>query len=185
MSTRSTRQLGWLSVVVVSTAWSAFIACHDDGGGGAPGDSPDAVSEQGGTLGAAGAPAVGSTAAGGAPAHAEPLDGAGQASGGDDSAGGDASGGSPEGDAGASFGQGGDTGTAGKGPTNPAPTICEQVVDYLTSCNQLEGASEGGRNCSPDNPASQCVVPCLLEKSCDELTNWPEPILECVDYCSR
>jgi len=73
--------------------------------------------------------------------------------------------------------------SGGAGPGSPG-TICEQAISYLTDCGQLEGAGEAGQNCDPDNPASQCVVPCLLAKPCQELSHWPQPIIACVNTCS-
>ena len=84
-----------------------------------------------------------------------------------------------------SAGSGAVGGTAGGGSAGGAPigTIYEQVSAYLTSCGQTQGAAEATQNCNPDNELSQCVVACMLAKPCDDVGNWPAPILGCVSEC--
>ena len=192
------------SVLVACALFGVSSACSDDEpgtasnaeGGKAAGGAPGA--ETGDRAGAGGAP-DGSDESG-AGSHAENTGGAAEDQVREPAASGAGAGGvagAPEGGAAGSEDSepaGGGAGGSGGGGTNsggaaatsgagPGPNICEQVVAYLTSCDQLQGATEGSQNCSPDNPASQCVVPCLLAKPCQNLGNWPEPILDCVVGC--
>jgi len=87
-------------------------------------------------------------------------------------------------------GEAGNAGTAtagsgGSGGSGEAPVgdICEQVAAYLTSCGQSQGAGEAAQNCDPNLGLSQCIVPCLLAKPCEDVGNWPAPILGCVSEC--
>jgi len=152
-------------------------ACSDDEntpvatGGTAGSDEPVA--------GRGGAGAVGGTESAAAGAGDEPVAGSGGMT-----AEAGTGGATSSSDAG-SAGSGAVGGTAGGGSAGGAPigTICEQVSAYLTSCGQTQGAAEATQNCNPDNELSQCVVACMLAKSCTDVGNWPAPILGCVSDC--
>lgn len=169
------RAVGLLTAL---TLLSLSSACGDDD------SQPTAPSNAGGEPassvgGAAPSASAGAPDAPGPSAGGEPSSAGGN--GGDSEPGGGAGSGTEPGGAPSTGDAGNDVG--GSGPA-PGPNICEQAIAHLTSCEQLQGAGEAGENCSPDNLASQCVVPCLLVKSCEELVDWPAPILDCVAVCT-